>query len=648
MSDDRIPLFNDFTLDLARGSLTQAGRPLHLRPQTYEVLRYLAENRGRLISKDKLIAEVWQGRAVTDGALGKCIEELREVFGADAREYLRNVRGRGYILDSNQVEASQTLSTHSEQIDVLRVVVEDEEESTDPQSNPVDGGAARSGIPRAYGWKKPVAITVLTLTIVAAAAGLSYRSFVGRQPTSPRIESIAVLPLKNESGNNDVDYLSEGVTESLINTLSRLPNLSVKPRTAVVRYKGKDIDPQRTASELSVQAILTGRFVQRGDELTLYLSLVDAKTGNQVWGEQYDRKTTELAALQRETALDVSEKLRSKLKPEDEQRLISGMTQNSDAYRAYLKGRYYWNNPRLGGYQKSIEYFQQAIDLDPAYALGYAGLAHYYGFAAASGRLPPDENWQRSESAIKKALAIDDALAESYNALSGVQLYYYHDWSGAERSFLHGIQLNPNSAEVRHHYSRCLQLFGRNDESVAQMQRTLEIEPLSLAYSLNAGKMFYMLRQYDRAIDQLNKTLELEPAFPAAHDWLGYIYEKMGKEQEAVAEWQKVMTLTGASERAALLNRTFKSSGFPAVVRLLAQQRLQELTESTKRGEYVAAIEYVTVYTRMGDKEKALQWLDKATQERNRFAFEFKINPLYDSLRDDPRFQEFADRVKAN
>ena len=644
MSEDRIPLFNNFTLDLARGSLTQAGRPLHLRPQTYEVLRYLAENRGRLISKDKLIAEVWQGRAVTDGALGKCIEELREVFGADAREYLRNVRGRGYILDSNQVEG-QTLSTHSEQIDVLRVVVEDEEESADLQSNEVDGVVIRPGIPRAYGWRKPVAITILTLTIVAAVAGLSYRSF--RQPASARIESIAVLPLKNESGNNEVEYLSDGVTESLINSLSRLPNLSVKSSTSVAAYKGKEVDPRRIASELSVQAILTGRFVQRGDDLTLYLSLVDARTGNQIWGEQYDRKITELAALQRETARDVSEKLSLKLKPADEQRLMGGTTQNSEAYRAYLKGRYYWNNPRLG-YQKSREYFQQAIDLDPSYALGYAGLAHYYGFAAAQGRLPPDENLQRSESAVRTAIALDETNAESYNALAGIQLYYYHDWSSAERSFLHGIELNPNSAEVRHHYSRCLMLFGRNDETVAQMQRTLEIEPLSLFYNLNAGKMFFTLRQYGRAIDQFHKTLELEPNFPAAHDWLGYVYEKMGKEQEAVAEWQKALTLSGDSERATLLERTYKSSGFAAAVRMLAQQRLQVNTESTKRGEYVAAIEYVTAYTRMGDKERALQWLDKATQERNRFAFEFKINPLYDSLRDDPRYQEFVSRVRAN
>jgi tetratricopeptide (TPR) repeat protein len=386
--------------------------------------------------------------------------------------------------------------------------------------------------------------------------------------------------------------------------------------------------------------------VQRGDDVTLYVSLVDGKTGNQIWGEQYDRKLNQLAALEREASSDIAERLNSKLKPSDQTQLSHGSTENSEAYRTYLKGRYYWNNPRVGGYQKSREYFQQAIDLDPTYALGYAGLSHYYGFAAAQGMLSPDENWQRAEAAARKALELDDALAETYNSLSGVQLYYHHDWTAAEASFKKGIELNPASAEVRHHYSMCLVLFGRNEEAQVQMQRVLELEPLSVAYNVNAGKLFYFRRQYQQAIDQFNNTLELEPNSLSAHQWLGFTYEKMGNEKEAIAEWSKLLLLRKQEDVASQLRTTYERSGFPAAVKMLAKLRLTELDNQVKSGDYVAAIEYVTVYTRLGEKEKAFLWLEKATQERNRFALEFSINPLYDSLRGDPRFQQLADRVQ--
>ena len=436
------------------------------------------------------------------------------------------------------------------------------------------------------------------------------------------------------------------MTESLINSLSRLPGLSVKSRGAVFPYKGKDLEPRKIAAELSVQAILSGRFVQRGDDVTLYMSLVDGKTGNQIWGQQYDHKLSQLVALERETTSDIASRLNSKLQASDQTQLSHGSTQNSEAYRAYLKGRYYWHNPRLGGYQKSREYFQQAIDLDPTYALGYAGLSHYYGFAAANGILAPDENWQRSESAVRKSLELDDALSETYNSLSGVQLYYYRDWSAAEASFKKGIELNAEAGEVRHHYSRCLVLFGRNEEAQAQMQRALELEPLSVTYNLNSGKLFYFRRQYQQALDQFNNTLELDPNFPGAHEWLGFTYEKMGNEKEAIAEWSKLLVLRKQEEVATQLRNTYERSGFAAAVKMRAKYQLTELDKRVKSGDYVAAGEYVTVYTRLGDNEKAFLWLEKATQERNRFALEFNVNPLYDSLRIDPRFQQLAQRVQ--
>nr|MBA3438436.1 protein kinase [Pyrinomonadaceae bacterium] len=486
---------------------------------------------------------------------------------------------------------------------------------------------------------------VMLSVLLLAAVGLGYWFLVRHSANATPIESVAVLPFVNESGNADVEYLSDGITESLISSLSQLPKLNVKARSSVFRYKGKEVEPQQVGSELNVHAILNGRMVQRGDDLALYISLVDARNSNQLWGEQYNRKLTDLVALQREIARDVSEKLRLRLTSTEQQRLTKRGTENGEAYQAYLKGLFYWYKYPAPAYEKSREYFQQAIDLDPNYALGYAGLALYYALPAATGRLPPNENWPKAEAATNKALALDDTLAEAYNALAAVKLYYYRDWPAAERAFRRGIELNPNSAEIHHHYAVNLAHFGRNEEALAEMQRAAELDPIANRNNFAQAKIFFIIRQYDRAIAEFRETLELDPNFAAAHEWIGYAYEQKGMQREAVAEWGESLTLSGAGEQARRLERTYAALGFEPTVRALAQQRLEELNERKKRGEYVPAIEYVTAYTRLGDKEQAFAWLDKVVQERNIFGLDVKVNPIYDKLRADPRFQDVLRRV---
>jgi eukaryotic-like serine/threonine-protein kinase len=484
----------------------------------------------------------------------------------------------------------------------------------------------------------------IAVAVVVAAAAVSYL-YLSAPNSKAAINSIAVLPFINESGNADVEYLSDGMTELLINSLSQLPHLSVKARSSVFRYKGKDIEPQQVGSQLSVQAILNGRVVQRGDNLTLSLELVDARTGNQLWGEQYNRKLTDLVVLQSEIARDVSEKLRLRLTSTEQQRLAKRGTENTEAYQAYLKGRYYWNKGLAPGYAKSREYFQQAIDLDPTYALAYSGLADYYGFASAVGLLPPNENWPKAEAAANKALALDDTLAETYNPLAAVKLYYYRDWPAAERYFRRAIDLNPNYAEVRLHYAQCLVRLGRGEEALAEVQRAIELDSLSVRANANWASILFSMRQYDRAIDQFRKTLELDPNVAPVHESLGYAFEQKGMYVEAIAEWSKALTLSGAGEQASSLERTYAASGFETAVRALTQQRLEKLNERLKRGEYVPAIDYVTAYIRLGDKEQGFVWLDKAVQERNGSALEIKVNPIYDKLHDDPRFQDLMARA---
>jgi serine/threonine protein kinase/Flp pilus assembly protein TadD len=488
-----------------------------------------------------------------------------------------------------------------------------------------------------------VAILILTAGLVWLAFYLKKSRTEVASPAA--IQSLAVLPFKNESGNSDDDYLTDGMTDTLIISLSRLPNMIVKSRFSVARYQDKEIDLAQVASQLSVQAVLSGRLKQHGDQLTLYLSLVDARTGNQIWGQQYDRSTKDIATLQSDIAHDVSQRLRP-LTAAERQTLAKGGTGNTEAYRAYLKGLYYWQKSRGSGYDKSREYFQQAIDLDPGFALGYTGLAHYYGFATARGMLPPDaENWRRSEAAVNKALELDDTLAETYNARVGIELYFHRDWVAAEQSFRRGLELNPNSAEVNHHYALCLVLFGRNEEAVAEMKRTLDIEPLSLRYNLNYATLLFWLHQYDRAIEQLQKTLDLDPNFGPAYEWLGNVYEQKGMQKEAIQAWITALTLRRQTELAANVERAYSAQGFDAAVRILEQAALKDAEERLKRGEYVTPTEYVLAYERLGDKDKALAWVEKAVEAHDRFSVQLLIDPLYDKLRSDPRFQAALRRI---
>jgi serine/threonine protein kinase/tetratricopeptide (TPR) repeat protein len=507
-------------------------------------------------------------------------------------------------------------------------------------AQPTSGGPHMLSVFRRH---KAVAPLALVMLAVACAAAFYY--FSHPDDGTARITSVAVLPFANVNGDPDIEYLSDGISESLINSLSQLPRLKVIARSSSFRYKGKDADPQEVAKALGVEAILIGRVTQRGDGLVISTEMVDARDGTHVWGEQYNRKLTDLVSLQGEIARDVSEKLRLRLTSTEQQQLTRRGTENNEAYQAFLKGRYYWNRGLAPGYEKSRDYYQRAIDLDPSYAAAYAGLAAYYSFLTANGLLPPDENWPKAEAAADRALALDPALAEAYAPLAAVRLYYYRDWPAAERHFRRAIELNPKFADAYGHYAISLIRFGREEEALALGQRAVELEPLSLRINYGRARLLFFARRYDAAIDQFRKTLELDPNYPPAHEWLGYAYEQKGMQREAVAEWGTALALNGAGEQASSLERAYAASGFETAVRALARGRLEKLNERTKRGEYVPAFEYVNAYARSGEKEQAFAWLGKAVQERNQFSLEVRVNPLYDKLRDDPRFQDLMSRV---
>jgi len=331
------------------------------------------------------------------------------------------------------------------------------------------------------------------------------------------IKSVAILPLVNDGGDPNMEYLSDGITESTINSLSQLPRLKVMARSTVFRYKGRDAQPQEVGNALGVRAVLTGRVRHVGDRLIIGVELVDVADGSQLWGEQYNRQLADIFAVQEEIAQEIAENLRLKLSSREQKRLAKRYTEKTEAYQLYLKGRYYWNKWTAEGTKRGIEYFHQAIAVDPSYALAYAGFADCYSSLTGTLGLTPGEAFQRARGAAMKALALDDTLAEAHTSLAFIKLLYDWDWSGSEESFKRAIELDRNYPNAHHWYSHYLMAMGRIEESLAESRRALELDPLVLILNVHLGWHYLYARQYDQAIEQLRKTLEMDPYFRQAH-----------------------------------------------------------------------------------------------------------------------------------
>jgi adenylate cyclase len=474
------------------------------------------------------------------------------------------------------------------------------------------------------------------------------------KPSAPILrKSIAVLPFENLSEDKTNAYFADGIQEEILTRLSRIGDLKVISRTSTLRFKNAPDNISEIAKQLGVANILEGSVQKAADQVRVSVQLIDAESDSHLWAERYDRKLTDIFAVESDIASNIAEALQARLTGAERRAISSQPTTNTEAHQLYLRGRFCWNK-WLGAsmpapeFDKSRQYYEQAIKLDPNYALPYAGLADFYGFAFGFGLLPPEEKWAKAqEDNARKALQLDPTLGEAYNPLAADKLYVHRDWPAAERDFRRGFELSPNFAEMHAHYAMCLALFGRNEEALAEMRRVLDLDPLSPRFGFTSARLFFFMRQYDAALDQYRKTLELDPSSAFAHEWFGDAYEKKQMQKEAIAEWTKALHLSGANEDASLLERTYAESGFDAAVRALAQKRLERLKEKTARGEYVPAVEYVTAYMRLGDKEQAFAWLAKASEERNRLAFEIKVNPIFDPLRGDSRFEILLQKVFA-
>jgi len=479
--------------------------------------------------------------------------------------------------------------------------------------------------------------TALAIIAIATAA-IVYLTFREKP-----LESLAVLPFVNVGGNPGTEYLSDGITESIINNLSQLPKVSVRSFSSVARYKNKDMDPQEAGRALKVQAVLTGRLVHNGDQVAINTELVEVRDNRQIWGGQYNPKVSDTLSIQEQISREISDKLRLKLSGQDKQRMTRGATEDRAAYQLYLQGRYQWNKQTLEGLEESINYFQQAVQKDPRYALAYAGQADSYAQLADFNVLPTREVLPKVKSAAAKSLELDEAGAEAHTSLAWARFHEW-DWVGAEKEFKRAIELNPSYSTAHSWYGEYLMVQGRFDEALTEMNRASELNPLSPALNLALGYRFYYAHQYPEAIEQIQKTLARDATFVPAHAYLGRAYEQKGAYPEAIAEMRKALDLSeGDTNELAALGHAYAMAHQIGEVKKILDQ-LKERSQQT----YVQPILIAVIYVGLGDKNQAFDWLQKAYEDRSAGLLYLKVDPAFDSVRSDPRFVDLLRRVGLN
>ncbi len=469
--------------------------------------------------------------------------------------------------------------------------------------------------------------------------------FSGKSPgifnNSESIQSVVVLPFVNETGNAEKEYLSDGLTESLINRLSQISDLQVKARNSVFQYKGKEYSPQNVAKELAVQAVLIGRVTERGDNLVLNLEMIDAQKGNQIWGEQYSYRKSDIISLQNEIARNVAHKIRSKISGAEENRLTKIPTENAEAYQLFLKGRYHWNKRTGKDLQKAIEYFNQAIALDANFAFAYAGLADSYVLLSGYAETSPHESFPKAKEAARKALEIDETLAAAHTSLSYALFNYDWNFDESEKEIKRAIELDPNYSTAHHWYGNAnLLATGRMAESIAAVEKARELDSLSLIINADLATSYLYAENFDKAIELYKRTIELDENFYYSRIYLGRTYSLKGDYQAAITELKKAEALHDDPQVQMLLARTYISMKKTEEARKI----LDKLTKLSKQ-KYVSSYYLAEIHSGLGEKDEAFKWLDKAFEMREGPMVYLKVEPFFKELRNDPRFDNLIAKV---
>jgi DNA-binding winged helix-turn-helix (wHTH) protein/tetratricopeptide (TPR) repeat protein len=576
--------FGPFQLDTEEKVLLRDGQHLPLKPKVFDLLVVLVENSGRVVCKDELMKQVWAGSFVEEGNLAVSIVKLRQALGEtrNAYRYIETVPRRGYRFVACVTEASQQRA---------------------------DIGVAPSGVTNpSEGY---------------AGAGKG---------------TIAVLPF-NAIGKTGDEYLGLGMADALITRLSNLRQVPVRPTSSVRKYGGAH-DPVSAGRELGVEWVLDGSVQKAGRRIRVTVQLVNVADGVVLWAEKFDEKFTDIFTVEDSISEQVAKALALKLTGKEKRLLAKRYTENAEAYEAYLKGRYFFEKRTVEGCQKGVEYFEQAIRLDPSYALAYTGLALCYIVLGGYKLLPLDEYSVGAERAILSALELDGELAEAHASLGSLRTRQW-DWSGAEKEFKSAIELNPNYATAHVAYALYLGIIGRSNEALVEIKRAQEIDPLSLPMNAARGSLLYIARQYDEAIEQFHRTLALDATFAVAHFCLGYAYEAQARYVEAVTSYRRSRRgLGNIPELSGCLARIHALSG----EREKALEVVAKLRRLSKK-HYVQPYSIALIYTTLGDKDEAFQWLESAYAEHDEDLFLLKVDPRLDNLRTDPRFKSLLQRI---
>ena len=590
----RVYEFGPFRLDAAESSLRRAGRLVALTPKAFDTLRTLVEHSGRVVSKEQFLSAVWPDSFVEENVLAVNISTLRKALGAqgDGRLYIENVPKRGYRFAADVRELANGAA---------EVRPGDNHNHARPTPAP---DAAHEHV----------------------------------------LTSLAVLPFVNASADPQAEYLSDGITESIINSLAQLTQLRVMARSVVFRYKGRETDPQQVGRDLDVRAVLVGQVLQLGERLIIRTELVDAADGRQLWGAQYDRDPADLLTVQEEIATEISARLRLRLSLAERQQLGKRYTANTDAHRLYLKGRYFWNKRTPDSLLKAIAYFEQASKTDPHYSLAYSGLADCHTLLSYYSAFPSDAAMPQAQAAAEQALAIDPTLAEAHASRAIVKFWYGWDWTGAEEDFKHSIAHSPVYPSAHQWYCWLLVALRRFDEALSEGERALELDPLALPVNMALGKAYFFARRYEEALEQSQRTLELDANFIPALYFCGRAYEQKGMYAEAIALYEKgLLKLSGGLPLAtAILAHAHERAGDTDTARRLLAALLELHAQERS---YVPAYAVALVHTALDECEAAFAWLARACDERFIWLVYLDVDPAFDRLRADPRFTHLRRRV---
>lgn len=615
-----------FTVNLDSGELRRNGHRVRLQAQPFEILKAFLENPNELITREELQRRVWpEGTFVDfDHGLNKAINKLREALGdtADTPRFVETVPKRGYrFVASVVVEPESDLASANQEAD---------------QEIELEPGATSR---RLSLLTISVALSALAVVLLLIIVVVFWKRHAAE---SDDLHSIAVLPIQAEGSKTDYD-LADGTTDSIINDLSLVPNLRVISHASVFQYRDQNVEPAAAGRKLGVGAVLTGKLEESGTTLIVNLELTATSDGRHLWGQQYSRNVADRSAMALEIADAVSDSLRLSLTPAQRRDIGSQNASNAEAHQLYLKGRYYFFKETPDDVLQARRIFQQAIDQDPTFALAYSALGDTYDWMATEGYQPLSEVEPEAAAAKTKANELNSASAEVHTSLGALQLVR-GNWTQSEAEFQKALQINPNYFEAHRLYSIYLRTMRRFPEAIHHAQLCIQLNPLLLPAKSHLALTYYYARQYEAAAQEYRLLLKDEPDRPGAHLGLSAVLLRMGKEKEGVEEWQKALSLQGDEAIAQELGRNYEQHGFHFAQEARVRAELQALTKIAK-GNYVSPMDFAYRFALLNDKEDAFKWLEKAYVERSPQLFNLSVDPDYDNLRSDARFQSLLSRL---